>query len=377
MHLRHLTELADKLPGKRVLLRGSLNLPIRNGEVVDTFRLQRMLPTLEYLKAHKAKTILLAHIGREVTDTLKPVYEELMTKIPVTWGGVLGSDVFVEAYEAMHDGDILLVENLRQDERETQNDTQFAQELAALGDYYVNDAFGNAHREHASMVGVPQYLPAYAGINLAKEVEELGKVMKPQHPSLFMLGGAKFETKLPLIEKYLDAYEHIFIGGALANDILKARGYPVGQSLLSDITLDEALVTNDKILIPVDVTVESERGQRVCALEEVAEDESIKDAGPKTVNMLRPIIDSAETILWNGPLGEFEKGYMSITEEVARYVAHSKAYSVIGGGDTIAAIENLGINDQFDWLSTGGGSMLTFLEYGSTPAIDLLRKNHE
>lgn len=377
MKLRSITECHD-LKGRYVIVRGSVNLPLgKDGRPSDTFRLKRLIPTLTYLKENGAKTILIGHIGRELTDSLVPVFEELKTSIPVTWGGPILSSEFHEAREIMQDGDILMAENLRQDEREKANDPEFGTALAALGDCYVDDAFGNAHREHASMVGIPKHLPSYAGLNLIQEVTELTKVMDPEEPSLFMLGGAKFETKLPLIEKYLKLYDQVFVGGALANDIFKAKGLPVGTSLLSDITLDPALVEHPKLLLPVDVTVESVRGQRVCLPHEVMEDECIKDAGPATVTMLAPYIDNAKTVLWNGPLGEFEGGYKAITEAVAKRVAGSNAHSVVGGGDTIAAIERLCINQDLGWISTGGGAMLSFLEHGTTAAINLLREPHE
>lgn len=373
MHIKTIMQLEGTLSDVYVIVRGSLNVPLKNGVVADTFRINRMLPTLEYLQSQGAKVVLMAHIGREASDSLLPVFEELKTRIPVQWGGSVFDPACREKWGLMQPGDILMVENLRQDEREKANDEGFTDLLAEFGRVYVNEAFDNVHRQHASMVGLPARLPAYAGLNTAKEIAELSSVATPDQPSLFILGGAKFETKLPLITKYLAIYDQVFVGGALANDVLKAKGYPVGKSLLSDITLEESLVEHESLLIPIDVTVESERGQRVCAPEEVTDDEVIKDAGPATVKMLQPYIKEAKTILWNGPLGQFEVGYRDITERVARLVADSSGYSVVGGGDTIASIAHLRLQEEFDWLSTGGGAMLTFLEDGTTPAIDFLR----
>lgn len=364
----------SELKGTYVLVRGSLNVPIENNEPTDIFRLKRLLPTLEYLVNAGAKVILVGHIGRELDDTLLPIHAALNALVPTLWGGPITSAEFKEKRDNLSEGEILLAENLRQDRREVDNDAEFSKLLASFADIYVNDAFDNAHREHASMVGVPTHIPAYPGINFKKEVEELSAVLSPESPSLFLLGGAKFKTKLPLIEKCLSLYDHVFVGGALANDLLKAKGFPVGTSLLSDIALSESLTTHSNILMPIDVTVEGPNGKRVCSPSEVEADESIKDAGPETVKMLQTYITEAHTVLWNGPFGQFEAGYSDITESVAKSIAESDAYSVIGGGDTIASIDKLGINDSFDFLSTGGGAMLTFLEHGTTPAIEYLKQ---
>lgn len=372
MNLRTL-DTAGELHGTCVLVRGSLNVPVVDGVPLDVFRIERLLPTLQYLKERGAKILLVAHIGRDPKDSLLPVHRVLNELIPVTWGGAVTSDEFREKRAALQPGEILLAENLRQDAREKANDPEFSSYLSSLATLYVNDAFDNAHREHASMVGVPAHLPAYAGVNLKREVEELHNMLTPKAPSLFLLGGAKFQTKLPLIEKGLAIYDHVFVGGALANDLLKAKGFPVGASLLSNISLDPSLVSHPKLLMPIDVTVEGPAGRRVCRPEEVQDDEAIKDAGPETVALLEPHIAAAKTVLWNGPFGQFEVGYREITEDVARLIAASDAYSVLGGGDTIAAIEPLHLDDQFSFLSTGGGAMLTYLEQGTTTAIDFLR----
>ncbi len=216
--MKVITDVAD-LQGKRVLLRASLNIPLENGQVRNKFRLERALPTLRYLKEAGAKVVVIAHIGREPEETLKPVFAELEKYLPIQWGGRLDSDEFKARYDLMTDGDLLLAENLRQHEGETANDEAFVSLLSQFGELYVNDAFAAAHRNHASTYGVAQVLPAYAGLTLSEEVTELTKVMQPEAPSLFLLGGAKFETKMPLVEKYLELYDHVFIGGALTNDV--------------------------------------------------------------------------------------------------------------------------------------------------------------
>jgi len=371
--MKSITEVTD-IRGKYVLVRSSCNVPLVDGVVGNRYRLTRALPTLQWLQAAGAKTILLAHIGRDESDTLRPVYDAFVESIPMQWGGSIGSESLLTVRNGMQDGDIVMVENLRQHAGETANDPAFAAEIAALGDIYVNDAFDNAHREHASMSELAKLLPAYAGLNLIEEVTELEKVTVPTSPSLFLLGGAKFETKMPLVEKYLKLYNHVFIAGALMNDIFKAKGYEVGQSLVSDVSLVGMPFINDpKLILPIDVMVEGPSGVRTCAPDEVTAEERIMDCGPATTAVLIPYIQEAKTVLWNGPFGAYERGFIESTESTAKHLAESSAFSVIGGGDSVAAIEKLGLNDKLGFVSTGGGAMLTFLEHGSTPVLDLLK----
>jgi len=370
--MKSITE-AGELRGKYVIVRSSCNVPIVDGKVGNSYRLKRALPTLVYLKEQGARVIVVAHIGRNESDTLLPVYEALRELIPLAWGGKLSSEDAVQARAALQDGDIVMFENLRQDARETANDPALAAELAALADVYVNDAFDNVHREHASMVLLPKLLPAFAGLTLLEELTHLQSVMIPQPPALFIIGGAKFETKLPLIEKYLGHYDAVFVGGALANDILLADGYEVGKSLVSDMSLQGvAFLHNAKLIRPADLVVTGPRGVRVAAVTDVQSDEKIIDMGPATVAALAPVIAAAKTILWNGPLGMYENGIPGSTQAVAKLVAASPANSVLGGGDTVAAVEELGLNDEFGFVSIGGGAMLTLLEDGTTPALDVL-----
>lgn len=372
MDLRVITEATD-LQGKYVLVRSSCNVPLEEGAVRNEFRLRRALPTLEYLREKGARVIILSHIGRAPEDTLQPVYTALSAMLPMTWGGVITDPAFIDIRSAMKDGDIVLCENLRQDPREEANDSTLVAALAAYGDLYVNDAFAEAHREHASTYGLALVLDAYAGITLAEEVEEVTKAMSPVSPSLLLLGGAKFETKMPLVEKYLASYDHVFVGGALTNDVLKARGLEVGQSLVSDISLVAApFLWSEKLLVPVDVIVDGPTGVVTKAADAVLPEEKIFDAGPETVLMLQKYIEAANTILWNGPFGNYEAGYVDSTEVTAQLIADAKAFSILGGGDTVAAVEKLGLNDQFGFVSIGGGSMLTLLEHGSTPVLDAL-----
>jgi phosphoglycerate kinase len=362
------------LKGKYVLVRSSCNVPLEAGVVKNSYRLKQALPTLEFLRQAGARTIVLAHIGREVTDSLLPVYDAFTKLIPMHWGGSITDSEFADKHAVLEDGDILLAENIRQDERESSNDATFAARIADFGDLYVNDAFDNIHRSHATMVALPHLIPSYAGITLANEIEHIRKVMTPSTPSLFLLGGAKFETKMPLLHKYIDEYDSVFVGGALANDIIAGLGYEIGTSLRSEVSLTgSSLLTHPKLILPTDVVVTNDAGgKRVCGIAEVQSNEMIVDMGPATVTALMPYIRQSQTILWNGPFGKYEAGGDGSTHEVARLVAHSKAYSVLGGGDSVAAVEELGLNDQFGFVSTGGGAMLTFLENGTTPALDAL-----
>lgn len=370
---------ATNLRGKYVLVRSSCNVPLVDGKVINTFRLKQALPTLQYLEKVGARTIVLAHIGREVTDSLLPVYEAFKSLTPMKWGGSITDKDFADRRNAMADGEVMLVENIRQDEREYTNDKKFAETIALYGEVYVNDAFDNIHRDHTTMIALPELLPAYAGITLMNEVTHITKVMEPKTPSLFILGGAKFETKMPLLHKYIEQYDSVFVGGALANDIIAGLGYEIGLSLRSEVSLkDSPLLNNPKLILPIDVVVVDTDGtKRTCHMTEVNPKEKIVDMGPKTVAVLEPYIKNAHTILWNGPLGLYEKGGDGSTHVVAKLIAESPAYSVLGGGDTIAAVEELGLNDKFGFVSTGGGAMLTLLEDGTTKALQALENNNK
>lgn len=372
--MRKVTDIQN-LKGKRIVLRASLNIPLRDGKIQNQLRLTRALPTLRYLREQGARVVVLSHIGREKEETLFPIYQELERYLPLHWGGDVLSAECQQRAALLGDGDILLVENLRQHEGEEVNDSDFAATLASFGEIFVNDAFAEAHREHASTFGVAKILPAYAGLTLLEEITELQKVVQPKAPALFLLGGAKFETKMPLVEKYLSLYDYVFIGGALANDIFKARGYEVGTSLVSEVSLKNApFLQSKKLLTPIDVIVDGPNGRQIKAPTAVTKDEKILDCGPMTIDMLAAYIENAKTILWNGPFGAYELGYTQSTEITARHIAAADAYSVLGGGDTVAAVEKMRINELFGFVSIGGGSMLTFLEHGSTPVLDLLKE---
>jgi phosphoglycerate kinase len=353
-------------------------VPVQFGAVRNEFRIVRALPTLRYLKAQGARTIIVAHIGRKPEDSLEPVAQSLSAHVPVTFVPAVAGALVSDARAAMQDGDFILLENIRQHPRETDDDGSLAASLAHLAEVYVNDAFAASHRAHASLAGVPRHLPSYFGINFMHEYDELTKAISPTHPSLFILGGAKFETKMPLVEQYLGRYENIFIGGALANDVFKGRGYEVGTSLVSEVNLaGSPVLTDERILTPVDVVVAGPHGRRTCLPTEVQPDEAILDAGPETIARLSPLVRNAKTLLWNGPLGNYEAGYGAQTEALAHMIAQANGYAIIGGGDTIAAVEKLRVQESIGFMSTAGGAMLTYLESGTLAAIDAVLQHAE
>ena len=360
------------LRGVTVLLRSSLNVPIENGVVLDTFRLRAAVKTIEYVKSSGARVIVLGHIGREETATLQPVHESLSALTDISWaGGLVGEDV-AERIKNLKDGEAILLENVRSDPREVANDISLAEELAAHADIYVNDAFADSHREHTSIVGLPQLLPSYAGIQFIEEIAHLSRALTPETPAIALLGGAKFATKLPLIKKLLAHYETVFIGGALANDFFRTRGYEVGTSLVSEIDLaNEGLTDDERIYIPQEIVIKSKVAKPA---DTVSPEESILDISPKSIRDFAPRLAAAQTILWNGPMGNYEEGFVEGTEELARVIAETDAYTVVGGGDTIAAIESLGLYEKFNFVSTAGGAMLIFLETGTLPGIEALQK---
>lgn len=376
MELRDLTQMPDPA-GKRIIVRASLDVPIEDGVVTNEFRITKALPTINYLRKRGARVIVITHVGRDPENLTAPIFNALKKYVPLTHTEeVTGASVETLVRELAL-GEVLLLGNLRGFAEEEKNELTFAKILAGYGDYYVNDAFAVSHRAHASIVGIPEYIPGYAGLTFSEEYTHLSRALTPEHPALFILGGAKFETKAPLIERYAASYEHVVLGGALANDFLKGRGFEVGTSLVSDIDLREsALITKENIIVPVDVRAVSKAGEHEVGVADVSSDEKILDIGTRSVEALAPHIKNAQTILWNGPLGYYEGGYDAATKAVAKLIAESDAFSVVGGGDTVAAIESLGLSDKFGFLSTAGGAMLEFLEKGTLPGITALEKYH-
>lgn len=374
-------QVFEKIP---ILVRAALNVPIENGIVASDYRLRRALPTIRFLAERGAKVILISHIGEKGTETLEPVARALgklisgVSFFPETIGARVRT-----AIRDLAPGKILVLENLRRNKGEKMNDRAFAEELAALADIFVQDSFDTCHREHASIVGVPKFLPSYAGILLEEEVSALKKALSPQHPALAVIGGAKFSTKEAVLAKLLETYDQVFVGGALANDFLKVAGHAVGKSLVSDFNQEaiRKLLTNRKLVLPIDSvvipktaigTIDALTKARTAELEQVRPDEVILDHGPKTIALLADLTKKAKTVLWNGPLGNYENGFVRATDSLARAIAASKAHSVVGGGDTVASIETLGLLPHFSFVSTGGGAMLDFLATGTLPGIAVL-----
>ncbi len=363
-----------------VLVRAALNVPVQNGEVTGSFRLRRALPTIEYLRKRHARVILIGHLGDQGTETLEPVYRALIEMVPgIQFCPVTTGPRAREAVRALPPGGVLVLENLRRSPGEKRNAKEFAVALAELADIFVQDSFDVCHRAHASVVGVPELLPSYAGFLVEEEVRELSAALSPKKPSLAIVGGAKFSTKEPVLVRLLRSYDRVFVGGALANDFMQASARPVGRSLVSGANKAElkSLLGNRKLALPLDYVVapagKDRSFGRVTEIQDVHADEAILDNGPKTIAMLAERIDAARTILWNGPLGNYENGFTEGTEALATVIARSRAQAIVGGGDTVAAIEKLGISNQFAFISTGGGAMLDFLAKGTLPGIAALR----
>lgn len=374
-----------------ILVRAALNVPVENGVVMNDYRLRRATATLRFLAERGARIVVISHLGgtglpagRQGTETLAPVATALaglvsgVSFFPETVGGRVRA-----AIRGLSPGRILVLENLRRDTGERGNDPAFARELAALADVFVEDSFDTCHRPHASIVGVPKLLPSYAGLLLEDEVRELARALVPAQPSLAVIGGAKFNTKEAVLTALLKTYTRVFVGGALANDFFKAAGQEVGKSLVSSASADAVtkLLANKKLVLPIDSLVLPARAAgatrvrakaRVAPLGHTRSDEVIVDHGPGTIALLGDLAEKARTILWNGPLGNYENGFVLATDALARAIAGSGAHSVIGGGDTIASIENLGLLPHFSFVSTGGGSMLAYLARGTLPGIEVL-----
>lgn len=369
-------EDAGDIAGKHVLLRLDLNTPITDGKVADPYRIDQAIPTIDTLRLKKAKIIILAHTEAKGNTSLYPMFDYLNGFVKVQFAKELFSPETIKLIADMEDGDVVMLENLRSDEGEKANDPVFAKKLAQYGELYINDAFSVSHRKHASVVGVPALLPSYVGPLFLNEVENLSKAFNPEHPFVFILGGAKFDTKLPLIQKYLDKADHVVVAGALANSVFKVQGLELGTSLVSEGEFGITdMLNNKKFIVPTDVTVKKPDGTfEIKKVDDIQHDEYIGDAGSETVAHIGGLIKHASLVVWNGPLGNYEEGFTEETEKLARIIADSKATSIVGGGDTLASIEKLGLTHKFTFVSTAGGAMLDFLVNETLPGIDALTK---
>jgi phosphoglycerate kinase len=376
--------------GKKVLVRVDFNVPIKDGKVGEDTRIRAALPTIEYLLENGAAVILCSHLGRpkggvQPEFSLKPVADHLSQLIDkkVVFSEECIGPAAERAAEALKPGEVLILENTRFYPGETKNDPEMARQLAALADLYVNDAFGSAHRAHASTEGVAKYLPAVAGFLMEKEIRYLGQaIADPARPFIAILGGAKISDKIGVIRSLLKKANQVLIGGGMANTFLKAQGYPIGESLVEDEALDTARDLLDEggnhLRLPVDVVIadrfDNEAERRVMSMSSVPEGWRILDIGPETVESFGKIIEEAGTVVWNGPMGVFEfPRFSEGTFGIARAIARSAAISIVGGGDSIAAIQEAGVADQITHISTGGGASLEMLEGLVLPGLAALQ----
>ena len=375
--------------GKKVIVRVDFNVPIKEGKIIDDTRIRAALPTIEYLLDHGAAVILMSHLGRpktkeDVQFSLKPVAEHLTTLIsaPVKFAADCRGEIAKEAAANLKPGEVLVLENTRFHKEETKNDPEMSKDLASLADLFVNDAFGSAHRAHASTVGIADYLPAAAGFLMEKEIKYLGNaIADPVRPFVAILGGAKISDKIGVIENLLKTADKILIGGGMANTFLKAQGYEMAASLVETDVLETAsdLLSraDGKILLPVDMVLgdafDAEAKLKTLPLGDVPAGWRLMDIGPETVKIFSDVIRDAGTVVWNGPMGVFEfPRFAQGTFGVARAVADSDAVSIIGGGDSVSAINQSGLSDKITHISTGGGASLEMLEGLELPGLAVL-----
>lgn len=378
--------------GKRVLVRCDFNVPMNDkGEITDDRRIRSALPTIEYIINNGGKAIVMSHLGRPKGEpnpkyTLEPVAKrlsELLNKeVKFAKDDLVAGDIAKEIVNNMKDSEVVLLENTRFRKEEEKNGEEFAKQLASLGDMFVNDAFGAAHRAHASNVGLSKLLPSAAGYLVKKEIEIMGKAMSnPERPFVAILGGAKVSDKINVIENFLDKVDSLLIGGGMAYTFLKAQGYEIGKSLVEEDKLElakelmeKAKVKNVNLVLPIDVVVakefKNETEFKTVNIDEIPADMMGLDIGEKTIEAFSKIIKDAKTVLWNGPMGVFEMpNFAKGTNAIAQVMAESSAVTIVGGGDSAAAVEQAGLDDKMTHVSTGGGASLEFFEGKVLPGI--------
>ncbi|MFA5879255.1 MAG: phosphoglycerate kinase [Candidatus Margulisiibacteriota bacterium] len=383
----------SELTNKTIFVRVDFNVPLQNGQISDDTRIKAALPTINYLIQNKAKIILASHLGRpkgkaEESMRLTPVAErlsELLAKKVIMADDCIGSSVeaLVNNLQA---GDVILLENLRFHKEEEANDLEFAKKLADLADIFIEDAFGAVHRAHASTAGITQFLPAYAGFLVEKELTYLdGKVLRnPARPLVAIIGGAKISTKIDVLKNLLDVVDTLIIGGGMTFTFLKAQGFEIGLSLVENEKLEEARTflslcknAKAKVIFPIDEVVvqefKNESPSKIVDIKEIPADYEGVDIGPKTIEIISAALAEAKTIVWNGPLGVFEMpNFSKGTFAIADALAKSTGITVVGGGDSVSALEKSGLADKISHISTGGGASLEFLEGKKLPGIEAL-----
>jgi len=379
---------------KKVLLRLDLNVPLNNGKITDTTRIDKIVPTINFLLKSGAKIIILSHLGRpkgKVVNelSLKPICEELKNKlnenirlVSKNIKEIRSTDLFNE-----YDEKIIVLENLRFYKEEEKNDNGFAKNLASLADIYVNDAFSCSHRAHASILEITKFIPSYAGLQLNLEIEALTKITSEiKKPITCIIGGSKISSKINIIKNLIPKFNNIIIVGGMANNILKYKGYEIGKSI-QESDCDQIIAeifslskkVGCKIIYPEDVTIGKNLNgsPEIKELNNISKDELILDIGPKTIKIINQLIEESSTILWNGPAGYFEnsnfaKGSMDIANKIVEKNKKNTIYSVAGGGDTVALLNNVGVTSHFNFVSTAGGAFLEYLEGKELPGIKAL-----
>ncbi len=376
MKIPKITDVKD-LEGKRVLLRADFNVPVKDGKILDTYRIDKTISTIDFLRHKKAKVVIISHIEND-EKTLLPILDYLKGFFAVKFVKDYFSKETEMLVSEMKKGDVVLFENIRNYNAEKDNDFDFAKKLSVYGDIYINDAFAVSHRKHCSIVSLPKLLPHYAGPLFIEEFENLSKVFSPKHPFLFILGGAKFSTKIPLVKKFLSIADNIYITGALSNDILKSRGFEVGRSLVGEDGQEIPKILEEgegKINFPFDCLVldeESKTHQR--SVTDIKKSDYVVDIGSKSLDHLFEMIKKAEFVLWNGPTGNYEIGFSENTQNLAKFLANSSKEVILGGGDTVSAIKSLDMLDKFSFVSTAGGAMLDFLANETLVGIEALKE---
>lgn len=378
---------AGNLKGKRVLVRVDFNVPLtKDGKVgqSEDFRIIRTVPTIKYLISRGAKVILMAHLGRpegkfDPKYSLKPVAKrlsQLLNKKVLLSPEVVGKKS-TELVKSLENGDVLMLENVRFHPREEMNCKRFGKQLATLGDVYVNDAFAVSHRAQSSVCAVSEFLPSYAGLLMEDEIKYLGGAMrKPKNPLVVIIGGAKISTKMKVIKNFSKVAKRILLGGALANTVLTVMGLSVGKSPIEPEMFAEVKkfkLTDNQIVVPVDgvmATSRESKKSRTDAMGDVRKNELVLDIGPDTVKLYENILKSAKMVMWNGPMGLIENPpFAKGTASLVRFLANSKAETIVGGGETVQIIRKMKLEDKFSFISTGGGAMLEFLEGKKLPGL--------